>query len=86
MTQNFNLENLDDATVYDQDNEKVGTVKEIYLDDQTDEPRFATVSTGLFGLKETFVPLDAAQPIADVIAGCISIPFIIYFLRKDHNI
>ena len=31
MTQNFNLENLDDATVYDQDNEKVGSVKEIYL-------------------------------------------------------
>ena len=83
MTQNFNLENLDDATVYDQDNEKVGTVKEIYLDDQTDEPRFATVSTGLFGLKETFVPLDAAQPIAD---GDLKVPFTKDFIKDAPNI
>lgn len=83
MTQNFNLENLDDATVYDQDNEKVGSVKEIYLDDQTDEPRFATVSTGLFGLKETFVPLDAAQPIAD---GDLKVPFTKDFIKDAPNI
>lgn len=83
MTHNFNLENLDDATVYDQDNEKVGSVKEIYLDDQTDEPRFATVSTGLFGMKETFVPLDAAQPIAD---GDLKVPFTKDFIKDAPNI
>jgi|SRR5690625_4060988 len=83
MTQNFNLENIDDATVYDQDNEKVGTVKEIYLDDQTDQPRFATVSTGLFGMKETFVPLDAAQQIAD---GDLKVPFTKDFIKDAPNI
>ena len=29
--------------------------------------------------------IQTAQPIADVIAGCISIPFIIDFLRKNHE-
>lgn len=83
MTQNFNLETISEATVYDQDNEKVGAVKEIYLDDQTDEPRFATVSTGLFGMKETFVPLDAAQPIAD---GDLKVPFTKDFIKDAPNI
>ena len=83
MTQNFNLENLSEATVYDQNNDKVGSVKEIYLDDQTDEPRFATVSTGLFGMKETFVPLDAAQPIAD---GDLKVPFTKDFIKDAPNI
>ena len=83
MTQNFNLENLGNATVYDQNNDKVGSVKEIYLDDQTDEPRFATVSTGLFGMKETFVPLDAAQSIAD---GDLKVPFTKDFIKDAPNI
>lgn len=83
MTQNFDLENIEGATVFDQDNEKVGSVKEIYLDDQTDEPRFATVSTGLFGMKETFVPLDAAHPIAD---GDLKVPFTKDFIKDAPNI
>lgn len=83
MAENLNLENINDATVYDQDNEKVGSVKEIYLDDQTNEPRFATVSTGLFGMKETFVPLDAARQIAD---GDLKVPFTKDFIKDAPNI
>ena len=30
--------------------------------------------------------VQIAQPTADVISGLISIPFIIHFLRKDHNV
>ena len=29
--------------------------------------------------------IQTAQPIADVLAGCISIPFILHFLRKNHD-
>jgi len=39
---------------------KLGTVGEIYLDDQTGRPEWATVRTGLFGTKEAFVPLADA--------------------------
>lgn len=83
MTEHFTLENIDGATVYDQNNDKVGTVKEIYLDDQNGRPSFATVSTGLFGLKETFVPLEAAHLIAD---GDLKVPFTKSFIKDAPNI
>ena len=40
---------------------KLGTVGEVYLDDETGRPEWATVRTGLFGTKETFVPLAEAD-------------------------
>lgn len=46
--------------VVDKDGEKVGSVGQVYLDDQTRQPSWITVKTGLFGLKETFVPLEKA--------------------------
>ena len=44
----------------DRDGEKLGTIEEIYLDAGTDQPAWALVSTGLFGHKQTFVPLREA--------------------------
>jgi len=52
---------LIDATAYDPSGDKIGAIKQVYLDDRTDQPQFATVHTGLLGLKETFVPLEGAQ-------------------------
>jgi uncharacterized protein (TIGR02271 family) len=49
-------------TVVDRDGEKVGTLDEIYLDSRTNQPEWAAVSTGLFGSKSSFVPLDGATP------------------------
>jgi len=49
------------TTAYDADGDKVGKVAEIYLDDETGRPEWATVNTGLFGTKETFVPLAQAD-------------------------
>jgi uncharacterized protein (TIGR02271 family) len=49
-------------TVVDRDGEKVGKLDEIYLDQQTDEPEWALVSTGMFGAKSSFVPLQGAAP------------------------
>ncbi len=41
--------------------EKVGQVGQIYIDDQTNEPDWVTVKTGLFGTAESFVPLQGAR-------------------------
>jgi uncharacterized protein (TIGR02271 family) len=41
--------------------EKIGGIGEIYLDDVTGEPEWVSVNTGLFGLSESFVPLQAAR-------------------------
>lgn len=46
------------SVVVDSNGEKVGDVGQVYLDDATGRPEWVTVRTGLFGLKETFVPLQ----------------------------
>jgi len=49
------------GTLYGSDGEKIGKVGQIYLDDQTGQPEWLTVHTGLFSTKETFVPLAQAS-------------------------
>jgi uncharacterized protein (TIGR02271 family) len=49
------------TTAVDQAGEKIGKVGQVYLDDQTGEPTWVTLSTGLFGTKESFAPLQGAQ-------------------------
>lgn len=44
---------------------KIGTIADIYLDNDTGQPEWATVTTGLFGTKQTFVPLAQAQAMGD---------------------
>lgn len=55
---NTELSRLTSATVYDASGDKIGSACQIYLDDQTGEPTFAAVNTGLFGTSESFVPLQ----------------------------
>jgi uncharacterized protein (TIGR02271 family) len=52
-------------TMVDGDGDRVGTIDSIYVDDQTGEPEWALVNTGLFGAKSTFVPLAQANPAGD---------------------
>jgi uncharacterized protein (TIGR02271 family) len=47
--------------VYDESGEKIGSASEIYLDDETGQPEWVTVRTGLFGTKESFVPIRNAD-------------------------
>jgi len=49
------------TTAVDADGDKIGKISEVYLDDETGRPEWATVHTGLFGTKETFVPLAQAD-------------------------
>jgi uncharacterized protein (TIGR02271 family) len=53
------------ATVYGRDGEKIGTAGHAYVDDQTGEPEWITVNTGLFGTNESFVPLRNAELTGD---------------------
>jgi uncharacterized protein (TIGR02271 family) len=48
------------STVVGSDGQKVGSVEDIYLDRETEEPEWALVKTGLFGSRGTFVPLAEA--------------------------
>src|SRR3954469_20906859 len=52
-------------TMFDNDGDKIGKVDEIYLDQQTDEPEWAVVTTGLFGTKQSFVPISDATATGD---------------------
>jgi uncharacterized protein (TIGR02271 family) len=52
---------LSGATVRDPAGKKIGKVAQVYLDDQSGQPEWVTVRTGLFGTKESFVPLAAAR-------------------------
>lgn len=47
--------------VYDESGEKIGSAAEVYLDDETGQPEWVTVRTGLFGTRESFVPIRNAD-------------------------
>jgi len=49
------------GNVIDNDGVKVGSVGQIYLDDQTGNPSWVTVKTGMFGTSESFAPLEGAS-------------------------
>jgi len=48
-------------TVVDPSGAKVGTVTDVYVDDQTKQPDWLAISTGLFGTKVSFVPIEGAR-------------------------
>jgi uncharacterized protein (TIGR02271 family) len=52
-------------TMVDPAGDKLGTIDAIYLDDETGQPEWATVTSGLFSAKAAFVPLAQAQDIGD---------------------
>jgi uncharacterized protein (TIGR02271 family) len=60
ITEN-DLTGLTDGNVISSSGEKIGSIGQIYLDDQTGDPTFVTASTGLFGMKQSFVPLQGAR-------------------------
>jgi hypothetical protein len=48
-------------TVRDPDGEKVGTLGDLFLDRDTDLPAWGGVKTGLFGHRESYVPLERLE-------------------------
>ncbi|MET8878893.1 PRC and DUF2382 domain-containing protein [Streptomyces rubiginosohelvolus] len=61
MSNYLTTDQLRDLTVHDQEGEKVGSIGQVFVDDTSQRPDWVTVPTGLFGTKETFVPLAGAQ-------------------------
>lgn len=51
---------LTGLTAYDAAGEKIGSVEQAYLDNETGRAEWVTVKTGMFGMKESFVPLSGA--------------------------
>jgi uncharacterized protein (TIGR02271 family) len=47
-------------TLVDREGEKIGTVDELYMDQEGGQPEWALVSTGMFGMKRSFVPIKDA--------------------------
>jgi len=65
------IQNVIGQDVIGQDGDKIGKVGQVFLDDVTGEPEWVTVQTGMFGTKETFVPI--AQ--GDVSAEGLKVPY-----------
>lgn len=51
------IEDLANATAFDVDGDKVGGVKDVYVNDTTGQPDFVSVNHGLFGGGDSIVPL-----------------------------
>ncbi len=59
------LATLRGADVYDHDGDKIGSLGQVYIDTETDQPAWASVNTGLFGMNESLVPISDAEPSGD---------------------
>ena len=51
----------------DRDGDKIGSIGDVYLDEQTGQPEWLTVKTGLFGMRESFVPTAKARAEGDTV-------------------
>lgn len=51
--------------VLDNQGNSAGKIGEVYYDDQSDVAKWVTVRTGLFGTRESFVPLKGASQVDD---------------------
>jgi uncharacterized protein (TIGR02271 family) len=71
LTRN-DTQKLLEADVYETDGTKIGSAADVYLDAQTGEPEWVAVKTGLFGTKQSFVPLDRATLEGDRIVVAFS--------------
>lgn len=82
MNEKYTIDSLFDATVYDQDGDKVGGVNQVYTDDQTQEPTWVSVNTGMFGTNETLIPLADAR----ISGEEIHVPYEKSFIKDAPNV
>ena len=59
-------EHIDDllqrnGNVLTNDGDKIGSIGQVYADDENGQPTWVTAKTGLFALSESFVPLNGAR-------------------------
>jgi uncharacterized protein (TIGR02271 family) len=59
------LDEMRGAPVYDSAGEKIGTVEEIFYDQESHVPEWIGIGTGFFGTKRVLVPVQGAQVTED---------------------
>ncbi len=65
MPTNDATQNWQGQTLHDNHGDKIGSIAEVYLDRQSEQPEWLAVKTGLFGSKLTFVPVREATSSGD---------------------
>ena len=65
MISDSDIQNVIGQDAYGSDGEKIGRVGQVFLDDETGRPEFATVNTGFFGSSESYVPIADATTDGD---------------------
>jgi uncharacterized protein (TIGR02271 family) len=60
-----------DGKVLSTEGDKIGSLGQVYADDENGQPTWVTVKTGLFGASESFVPLEGAR----VEGGDLVVPY-----------
>src|SRR5919107_3955649 len=66
------LQSMIGKNAVDTSGDKIGRIGQIYLDDATGDPQWVTVSTGLFGTKESFAPLYGSRAEGDNLVLAVS--------------
>src|SRR5947209_20114314 len=56
----------------DRDGERIGKLRDVYVDVETDEPQFGTVKEGFIGRHLTFVPLGGIKVSPDGLQVAVS--------------
>lgn len=82
MTFQGSITDLQTAEVLDSTGEKVGKVGQVYLTKDSQDPSWVTVNIGLFGSRETFIPLADAK----YAEGAITVPYEKSFIKDAPNI
>jgi uncharacterized protein (TIGR02271 family) len=71
-----------DRTIIDRDGAKIGKIADVYSDHETQRPEWALVHTGLFGTRETIVPIATFSWTGDDLA----VPFEKAFVKDAPNV
>jgi len=72
MTNPNDVQQMIGRTAVDSDGTKIGKIGQVYLDDQTGQPVWATVKTGMFGSKDSFAPLYGSKPVGEDLQLAVS--------------
>jgi len=65
MTDAAELQRWEGRTVLDKDGDKIGKVDQVLINDETGHPEWIGVTTGLFGKRQSFVPLAESRFVGD---------------------
>jgi uncharacterized protein (TIGR02271 family) len=72
MTTPQQWDHLIGLTAIDGNGDKIGKVGQVYLDEATSEPAWVTVSTGMFGTRESFAPVYGSTVHGDQLLLAVS--------------